>query len=193
MALAGRDERRSRRRSERRESILQAAEALLLCEGAAALTLSAVARQANLVPSALYYWFTDKEAIAEALAERAMIPVSVRMEAVVRDALSGVEALCQFVQTTVAYYTERAEDWRLLFQGLAALHLPEASRERVMTSTGRVFAALARRLQEDREAERLHPDVHPRKMTNVGVGIRPGHSGNGHGGRVCRGSDPLFC
>jgi AcrR family transcriptional regulator len=69
MSTAGVD-RRTRRRQETIEEILEVAIELMETEGVAALSLSAVARRLGLQPPSLYQYFPSKMAIYDALFQR---------------------------------------------------------------------------------------------------------------------------
>jgi AcrR family transcriptional regulator len=69
MSTTGLD-RRSRRRQQTIDEILDAAVALMETEGVAALSLSAVARQLGMQPPSLYQYFPSKMAIYDALFQR---------------------------------------------------------------------------------------------------------------------------
>ncbi|MEU4604391.1 TetR/AcrR family transcriptional regulator [Kribbella sp. NPDC023972] len=69
MSTTGLD-RRTRRRQETIEEILEVAIALMETEGVAALSLSAVARRLGMQPPSLYQYFPSKMAIYDALFQR---------------------------------------------------------------------------------------------------------------------------
>ena len=69
MSTAGVD-RRTRRRQETIEEILDVAIELMATEGVAALSLSAVARRLGMQPPSLYQYFPSKMAIYDALFQR---------------------------------------------------------------------------------------------------------------------------
>lgn len=69
MSTTGLD-RRSRRRQQTIDEILDVAVALMETEGVAALSLSAVARQLGMQPPSLYQYFPSKLAIYDALFQR---------------------------------------------------------------------------------------------------------------------------
>jgi AcrR family transcriptional regulator len=69
MSATGLD-RRTRRRQETIEEILEVAIALMETEGVAALSLSAVARRLGMQPPSLYQYFPSKMAIYDALFQR---------------------------------------------------------------------------------------------------------------------------
>ncbi len=69
MSTTGLD-RRSRRRQQTIDEILDASVALMETEGVAALSLSAVARQVGMQPPSLYQYFPSKMAIYDALFQR---------------------------------------------------------------------------------------------------------------------------
>ncbi|HEY3003009.1 MAG TPA: TetR/AcrR family transcriptional regulator, partial [Kribbellaceae bacterium] len=63
-------DRRSRRRQETIDEILDVALELMASEGVAALSLSAVARRVGMQPPSLYQYFGSKTAIYDALFQR---------------------------------------------------------------------------------------------------------------------------
>ena len=69
MSATGLD-RRTRRRQETIEEILEVAIELMETEGVAALSLSAVARRLGMQPPSLYQYFPSKMAIFDALFQR---------------------------------------------------------------------------------------------------------------------------
>jgi AcrR family transcriptional regulator len=96
-------DRRTRRRQETIEEILDVAIGLMETEGVAALSLSAVARRLGMQPPSLYQYFPSKMAIYDALFQRgAEFVLAVQREAVAsasedEDALErGVNAFCRW-------------------------------------------------------------------------------------------------
>jgi AcrR family transcriptional regulator len=70
MSTAAASDRRSRRRRQTIDEILDVSVALMETEGVAALSLSAVARQLGMQPPSLYQYFPSKLAIYDALFQR---------------------------------------------------------------------------------------------------------------------------
>ncbi|WP_328327767.1 TetR/AcrR family transcriptional regulator [Kribbella sp. NBC_00382] len=70
MSTAAAPDRRSRRRQQTIDEILDVSVALMETEGVAALSLSAVARQLGMQPPSLYQYFPSKLAIYDALFQR---------------------------------------------------------------------------------------------------------------------------
>lgn len=80
-------DRRTRRRQETIEEILEVAISLMETDGVAALSLSAVARRLGMQPPSLYQYFPSKMAIYDALFQRgAELVLAVQQEAVARAA-----------------------------------------------------------------------------------------------------------
>ena len=75
-------DRRERRRRETREGILEAAREILREQGAADLSLRAVARRAGFTPGALYKYFDSKDDLLGVLADQAMGQLASRLAAV---------------------------------------------------------------------------------------------------------------
>ena len=155
MSTAGLD-RRTRRRQETIEEILEVAIELMETEGVAALSLSAVARRLGMQPPSLYQYFPSKMAIYDALFQRgAELVLAVQREAVATaseddDVLErGVNAFCRWCL--------RAPDL------LAAAVLADDSRLRAESGGVRALAEsvedLRQHLQEAVDAGRLHPDA----------------------------------
>lgn len=101
-----------------RDSILDAALALLAEAGLGGLTMRALARRLAIDPMALYHYFPDKDALLTAAAERSFAALRPRMPA--------------------------TRDWRARLLALARAYLRTLHRSRELllyvTSTGRVSA-----------------------------------------------------
>lgn len=107
--------RRQRRRERTREDILAAARVVLLRDGIATMTLDAVAREAGMSKTGLYYYFASKEALVFEL----MFSIWEQQGARVRDAVAGIDtgpaALSTIIRNTVEGYAPRMDDFRLAF------------------------------------------------------------------------------
>jgi AcrR family transcriptional regulator len=82
---------RQARSRERLARMLDAAEALLVADGAGALTTTRVAEAAGVSVGSLYQYLPDKEAIVEALAGRYLAEFEVLMEALAEEASAAPE------------------------------------------------------------------------------------------------------
>ncbi|MFG1817323.1 TetR/AcrR family transcriptional regulator [Kribbella sp. NPDC049174] len=155
MSTAGLD-RRTRRRQETIEEILEVAIELMETEGVAALSLSAVARRLGMQPPSLYQYFPSKMAIYDALFQRgAELVLAVQREAVAtasedEDVLErGLNAFCRWCLEHPVY--SQLLFWRTIpgFEPSPAAFAP--SMESVED--------LRQHLQEAVDAGRLHPDA----------------------------------
>jgi AcrR family transcriptional regulator len=108
----------------RRAEILAAAKRLFLEEGYEHATMRRVAAAVGVSSTALYLYFPDKDAILLAIAEDFFAELLARLEAVVADAPSPLEALERGLRAYVAFGRERPEEYRVTF--LAKIMAPSA-------------------------------------------------------------------
>ncbi len=107
--------RRERRKSARREVILDAAQSLFTSFGLDATTMEDIAHECDLAKSTLYLSFDSKDAIAFAVMSRALDALHDELRASV---LAGGAAHEQILRMADAYYAfsrERPDAFRLLF------------------------------------------------------------------------------
>ncbi len=147
---------------------MDAAAAVLARSGPQGLSATAVASEADVSTPSLYYYFASMPEIAAALAERLMGRITGELGAAIEAASTGLDAAAAVIERTVAYYCDRPDEWRLLFQGVAALELdPVGLREPILPLTGALFAQLADRIEADLDAGLLRGDVHPRRLADL--------------------------
>jgi len=155
MSATGLD-RRTRRRQETIEEILEVAIELMETEGVAALSLSAVARRLGMQPPSLYQYFPSKMAIFDALFQRgAELVLAVQREAVAtaaedEDALErGINAFCRWCLQHPVY--SQLLFWRTIpgFEPSPAAFAP----------ANQAIEELRKRLQAAVDEGRLHPDA----------------------------------
>lgn len=107
--------RQQRRRERSRDDILAAARTVLLRDGIAAVTLEAVAREAGMSKTGLYYYFASKELLVFEL----MFGIWESQGARIRDAVEVVEtgpaALAAIIRKTVEAFAPQMDDFRLAF------------------------------------------------------------------------------
>jgi AcrR family transcriptional regulator len=145
--------RQKRRRDRSRAEILVAARAVLLRDGIAAVTLDAVAREAGMSKTGLYYYFASKEALVFELVFRVWESQGAR----VRDAVDGVDtgsaALATVIRTTFDGYAPQMDDFRLAFllgqvSNSAGLQLSDDQFARIRPINDMILGGAARRLGE---------------------------------------------
>ena len=112
---ASRLARQQRRRDRTRGEILDAARKVLLRSGVAAMTLEAVANEAGISKTGLYYYFSSKDALVFELVFGTLEGHAKAVQTAVAKAESGGEALGAIVRETVKAYARNMDDFRLAF------------------------------------------------------------------------------
>lgn len=159
--------RKQRRQEERRGRILDAARQVLAEHGAEALTIAAVAEAADVSPPSLYYYYSDKDALNDALIADA-VEEEVEMALAAIDGITdGVEALEAYLRARVAFYLERPAAYELFFSTMIQGASTELLAEVVYPASRRINERLEALLVADQQAGRVHPEVSARKLTNI--------------------------
>ena len=99
--VARRHVRRESRREQSRSEIVEAARRVFLRRGLANTTLDAVAAEAGLTKAALYYYFPSKDALLFEVVYPAFEGQSCAIQAAVREAKGGGDALRAIIRETV--------------------------------------------------------------------------------------------
>lgn len=107
--------RRERRRERTREEILDAAREIMLRDGVAAMTLEAVAREAGMSKTGLYYYFPSKDALVFELVYGVIERHAVAVDQAVGKAHDAPSALRAIIRGTVQSLAPRLDDFRLAF------------------------------------------------------------------------------
>ena len=110
-----RQARRERRRSRTREEILDAARTVLLANGVAAMTLEAVATEAGMSKTGLYYYFPSKDALVFELVYAASERHARAVDAAVRKVGDGRAAVRAMIGETIRGFGAQLDDFRLIF------------------------------------------------------------------------------
>lgn len=113
--LATRSARQQRRRERSREEILEAARTVLLQKGLAGMTLDAVAREAGMSKTGLYYYFASKDALAFELVFSALEGHAHAVSTAVEESVDGASALGAIIRETVTSFAPNMDDFRLAF------------------------------------------------------------------------------
>lgn len=152
-----------------KEEILEASRRVLLSEGAAGLTLAAVARELELTKAALYYYFPSKEAIVFEL-----IYLSLESHArVVGDATagttSGAAALEALIRASAADYGGRMDELRLayLVPQVAAAGGANFSRDalhRIRPFNEILYGGVADKIRADQRIGRVDDTIDGRRL-----------------------------
>jgi AcrR family transcriptional regulator len=167
--MATRLARRERRRDRSREEILQAARRVLLRDGISATTLDAVAREAGLSKTALYYYFPSKDALFFELVFGTLQSHARAVHDAVEKATDGPEALSAVIRESVKAYSSHLDDFRLAFlhgqiAGQGAVHFDEKQFARIRPLNELWFAGTAKKLGTERRKHPGRANVEPRLM-----------------------------
>lgn len=144
--------RKQRKRDRSRDDILAAAREVLLTKGIAAVTLEAVAREAGMSKTGLYYYFASKEALVFELVFGALQEHAERVEASVAEAENGAQALGAVIRETVGVYAPQMDDFRLAYllgQVSSGLQMAPEQFERVRPLNDMVLGRTARMLADE--------------------------------------------
>lgn len=107
--------RQQRRRDRSREDILAAARVVLLRDGIATVTLEAVAREAGMSKTGLYYYFASKEQLVFELMFRVWESQGERIRDAVDVVDTGPASLAAIIRNTVEMFAPQMDDFRLAF------------------------------------------------------------------------------
>ena len=107
--------RQQRRRDRSREDILEAARIVLLRDGIASVTLDAVAREAGMSKTGLYYYFASKEALVFELVFAVWEHQGQRVHDAVEGADTGAAALSAVIRYTIEGFASQMDDFRLAY------------------------------------------------------------------------------
>lgn len=167
--VASRAERQQRRRDRSREEILVAARKVLLGNGVSAMTLDAVAREAGMSKTGLYYYFPSKDALVFELVYAALEGQARAVHDAVENAAGGGEALGAVIRETVHAFAPRLDDFRLAFMfgqvaGAGAVNWSEEQFDRLRPLNDLTLAGAAGLLRQDRKGRPGRARVEPRLL-----------------------------
>ena len=168
--VARRHVRRESRREQSRSEIVEAARRVFLRRGLANTTLDAVAAEVGLTKAALYYYFPSKDALLFEVVYPAFEGQSCAIQAAVRDAKGGGDALRAIIRETVHWFAPRLDDFRLAFMhnqvaGPEGVKASSESLARFRPLNEIAFADATQKLVDDRLAGEVgRADVDPRLM-----------------------------
>ena len=166
-----REQHRERLRALTRQSILQAAETVLLREGLDALTLDAIAAELGLTKQGLYYHYPSKEALLAELALQEWTAVADAVHAATAAATNAADALEALVRHYVARYAQRLPMFRLATQGSLlsplAASLARQQLELIRPLNDRMYGPTERLLRAAQRAGRADAALDPRRLAFV--------------------------
>lgn len=166
---ASRAARKERRRDRTREEILAAARAVLIRSGVGAMTLEAVAAEAGMSKTGLYYYFPSKDALAFELIFATLEQHAQTLHDAVEETGDGRAALRAVIAGTIGYFAPRLDDFRLAYlsgqltaAGEIALSREQFARLRPLNDL--ILAGTTARLRGERKAEKGRAGVEPRLL-----------------------------
>jgi len=160
---------KKRRQDQVREEILEAAREVLLNEGVAGLTLSAVARNLELTKAALYYYFDSKEALVFELIYLSLGSHAEVVGNAVANAASGAEAIETLIRSSAADYGSRMDELRLAYLvpqvgPAGAARLSPEMLARIRPFNDRMYGAVADKIRHDQRAGRIDQRIDGRRL-----------------------------
>jgi AcrR family transcriptional regulator len=161
--------RRERRRDRSRAEILDAARKVLLRSGVAAMTLEAVAQEAGMSKTGLYYYFPSKDALVFELVFGVIEAQARTVHDAVEKASDGAHALGAVIRETIRTFAPRLDDFRLAFlfgqvAGAGAVSLNAEQFARLRPLNDLLLAGVATRLREERKRRTDRGRVEPRLL-----------------------------
>lgn len=167
--MAARQARQERRRDRSRDEILDAARVVLLRSGAAAMTLDAVAKEAGMSKTGLYYYFPSKDALVFELVFGALEGHARAVDGAAREAQSGGEMLGAIVRETVQAFSPRLDDFRLAFlfgqvAGAGAIHWTDEQLARIRPLNEQLLARTTATLAGEGREHPPRAAVEPRLL-----------------------------
>ena len=120
-----------------KESILQAAEELLIETGDAELvSIRAVAERVGVTPPSIYLHFTDKDELIFAVCEKHFAELN-RITTEARDGASDpLDSLRRMGRGYIAFGVNNPEQYRILFMGRTPHSVDEGHTERMLSNSG---------------------------------------------------------
>lgn len=166
---SARQARQERRRDRSREEILDAARVVLLRSGAAAMTLEAVAKEAGMSKTGLYYYFPSKDALVFELVFGALEGHAEAVAEAVGEVESGGEMLGAIVRETAHAFAPRLDDFRLAFlfgqvAGAGAIHWTDEQLARIRPLNEQLLARATQTLADERGRRLPRAAVEPRLL-----------------------------
>ncbi len=120
--------RRAREKAARRETILDAA-ADCLADGARALTMEAVASEAEVSKGTVYLYFANKDALLAALAERNIRQLLPRMHGVMAGEGTGLDKALAIFDAYVDFFRTHTNVFRHMIDWLAQANVDDSSED----------------------------------------------------------------
>ena len=161
MAVAAR---RRRERTARREAILDAAQELIQSEGYHGLRMDAVADAAELSKGTLYLYFENKDALCAAVATRLIDSLIPTVEAALRDAANGLDAIRRLLQSYYEFTREYPHHFRFALAWLNVGERMDDSTEAFQiyrSRVGHMLSLVTASLERGQNDGSIRADIEP--------------------------------
>jgi AcrR family transcriptional regulator len=120
-----------------KESILQAAEELLIETGdAESVSIRAVAERVGVTPPSIYLHFTDKDELIFAVCEKQFAEFHRVMTDATDGASDPLDALRRMGRAYVSFGLNNPEQYRIIFMGRTPLSVDEGHTDRLLNNSG---------------------------------------------------------
>lgn len=154
--------RQERRRKQSREDILAAARVVMLRDSIGAVTLDAVAREAGMSKTGLYYYFASKEALVFELMFAVWESQSQRVHNAVEAVDTGPAALGAVIRNTIGGYAPQMDDFRLAYllsqvSGQSGLQLSPEQFARIRPLNDLLLGEAVRKLSQNGQTGVVEP------------------------------------
>jgi AcrR family transcriptional regulator len=131
-------------------------------DGIAAVTLEAVAREAGMSKTGLYYYFSSKEALVFELVFAAFNQHAERVRDAVAETNTGADALTAVIRNTVDAYSGQMDDFRLAFllgqvTGASDMKMSAEQLQRIRPLNEMLFADATRLVAEGKSTAPVEP------------------------------------
>jgi AcrR family transcriptional regulator len=156
----------NRRRQRVRDDILDVARELVLNQGFANVTLTAIADELELTKAALYYYFKSKDALLYELVYETMAAEVEAVEKAVGWATNGAEAIEAIIRTAAGHYAGNLDPFRMAYlygQVGVSTKLPAEFVERIRPINKRMYGRAEQLIRADQEAGVADVDIDPRR------------------------------
>lgn len=160
-------ERREREREQRRQGILDAAEAVFVEQGASNATMDDVARAAELSKGTLYLYFSSKDALLMGIAVRSLSLLVTRVESLGAGE-NGLQRLQAFMRTHRGFVLEHPDRFRAILAWIASgshADPSEPSFARYRELSGRIFKTVVGCIEAGQRDGSIRADLHPPTAT----------------------------
>lgn len=165
MSESARLERKKARQENERARIIEGAKQVILEQGAHNLSIGKVAKEVNILPSALYYYFKSADAIYDALTVK-LIEEEIDFIMPKLRQCEGLETLTGLINFRLEYYLDRQQLF-LIFYHRSTEVAREVLEEKIYPASWQMMGFIEQELEKLQQAEKVKSELHPRKIANL--------------------------